>query len=623
MYSRTIFLLIGALVLSASFMPLQAQVAWVARFDDALKQAKAEQKLIVVDISASWCPPCQQMAREVHTNKLFIEFTRMQVFMLLDAEKDSDGIRLANRFDVHTFPTILVLDSQGREIDRLIGSSSSADLIRDLREIFVDPVPYDQLNNKARSQTDDFKVQFQAGKRALQRYDYEKARQFLGRAGNLSTSRSVTERADSLALLCVACYKSAKYQEALDALDTMARLEPKSADQPSGLKLLRARILVALKRNDEAFALMNGLLRSSPPRNTKESVNELLAEMPDKYRKGDKEYENTVKKAQESLKKKKFDEALELAGKAEALAPQDPQAHLLIAGVHFQSSAQETDPVQKSDHVATGLQELRLARCLDPEDMSSYLAAKGYLASRYLRYQASSPQAQKSYMEGEMRFNEDRLKEAMAAYAKTIQLDPDFGKAYLYMGDCFFRMNNFEEALKWYQQAVAKSPLDASAYRFAASALDKLGKSEDADRSLILGVLADPEYPLIRSIKGVRLERHASLIPLQFLLVSANVESFDESMFDGVPAETVPAWQEYVRNKILWRQEKFQAAFPSESFYHATFNEEFDCLNKLVEKWNSMKEAERSLKNEGLDFLRQVSIDGQLDSFVYLEVFTE
>lgn len=623
MRSRIAFPLAAALILATTTGLLRAQVAWVARFDNALKQARAEQKLIVVDISTSWCPPCRRMAREVHTNKDFIEFTRTQIFMLLDAEKDNDGIRIASRFNVHAYPTILVLDSQGREIDRLIGGTSAADLIRDLKEIFANPLPFDQLISKARSQPDNFQVQFEAGKRAFQRQEYDKTRQYLSRAGKLSEALGAQERADTMSLMTVACFKSGKYQEALDALDAMSRLDPKFAAQSADLKLLRARTLVNLNRDDEAFELMNAMLRASPSRSTKETVKELLAEMPAKYRKGDREYENAVKKAQENLKKRKFDETLELATKAEALAPQDPQAHLLIAAANIQGSAQEGDPARKSARIATGLQELRLARCLDREDMSSFLAAKGYLASRYLRFEANSPEAQRSFLEGETRFSEGRLKEAMAAYAKTIQLDPDFGKAYLYMGDCYFRILDFEQALKWYRLAANKSPADAAAYRFASDALEKLERKDDADSTLILGLLADPDYPLIRSISGKSIERHASTIPMQFLLLSANVDSFDESIFDGVHAETVPAWREYVRTKILWRQEKYQAAFPKEAFYHATFEEEFDCLNKLVEKWSEMKAADPALRNEGLDFLRQVSVDGHLDSFVYLELFTE
>ncbi len=90
MRARTAIPFAAALILVTTTGLLRAQVACVARFDDALKQARVEQKLIVVDISTSWCPPCQRMAREVHTNKDFIEFTRTQIFMLLDAEKDND-----------------------------------------------------------------------------------------------------------------------------------------------------------------------------------------------------------------------------------------------------------------------------------------------------------------------------------------------------------------------------------------------------------------------------------------------------------------------------------------------------------------------------------------------------
>jgi len=612
-----------ALLFAATAGMLHAQVAWVARYDDALRQARAEQKFIVVDISASWCPPCQRMAREVHTNKDFIEFTRSQIFMLLDAENDNDGIRLAGRFNVHAYPTILVLDSQGREIDRFVGGTGAAALIADLKEIFANPIPFDQLNGKARSQPDDFRIQFEAGKRALQRQDYEKAREFLGRAGKLSNAIGEHERIDAIFLLIVACYKDRKYQEALNALEAMTRLDPKYAAQSTDLKLLRAQILVSLNRDDEAFELMNAMLRASPSRSTKDTVKELLAEMPAKYRKGDREFADAVRKAQESLKKRKYDEALEFAKKAEALAPQDPHAHLLLAAAHIQGSSQESDPAAKSASIATGLQALRLARCLDRDDMSSFLASKEYLASRYLRYTANSPEAQKSFQEGETRFNEGRLKEAMTAYAKTIQLDPGFGKAYLYMGDCYFRILEFEQALQWYRQAADKFPADAAAYRFAGDTLIRLGRKEEADAALVQGLLADPDYPLIRGIGGKSLERHASTIPMRFLLLSADVDGFDESMFDCVAAESVPAWREYVRSKILWRQEKYAKAFPKEKFYHATFEEDLDCLNSLVEKWGEMKAANPTLRNEALDFLRQVAVDGHLDSFVYLELFTE
>lgn len=471
-------------------------------------------------------------------------------------------------------------------------------------------------------------TQFTAGKRTYERKDYLKARQFLGRAAKLPGAGNASEKATVLMLLASADYRDGKQQDALDAMDDLARLDAKLMRDSPTLRLLRARILIALKRYDEGYQDLSALLRASPA--NKEDAKEVLVLMPAKYRKGDKDFENALKKAQESLKKEKFDEALLSAARAEELAPEDPESHLLLAGINFQKSAKETDAAVKNQLISTGLRELRLARRLDPEDMKTYQAAKGFLASKYLPFVPNSPAARKSFDEAEAHFAQSDYKEAMVDFSRTTQAEPGFGKAYLYMGDCLFATGRIEEALQLYQQAIAKCPLDAAAYRFAADALGRLGRANEAGQYLVASLLADPEYPVIwKSLQdsaraqGKSLERHSAVIPLPFLLVTPNVANYDEKVFDDVPAETVPAWREYVRNKILWRQEKFARAFPNAAFYTATFEEEYDSLDKLIGKWSALKKENPSLRDEGLDFLRQLSIDGQLESFVYLELFTE
>jgi tetratricopeptide (TPR) repeat protein len=607
--------LLAAFVLIAVSFPLRAQVAWVAKFDDALRQAKAEGKLIVVDLSASWCPPCQQMAREVYPDKRFIDFSRSQVFMLLDGEKDNEGFKLTAKYNVNSYPTLLVLNSLGQEVDRLVGGRNTTRLIEELKEIFSNGEPLEQVLNRARTETADFKIQFLAGQRSFNRQDYARARQFLGRAAGLPGSKE--DKIQALVTLAAAAQKDRKFKEALDAVDELARTDARFFESSSELRLLHAQLLVSLNRHEDAYREIKDLLRSSS--SNKQDAKEVLLQMPAKYRKGDKDFENAVKKAQESLKKQKFDEAMDHAAKAEAVAPQDPQVHLLLAAIHFQSSAKEPDAQKKSGLLTSGLHELRLARRLEPEDLASWQSAKSYLASRYIRFEPNSPEGRKSYAEAEARFNESNFQQAMAAYAKTLQLDPDFGKAYLYLGDCFFRLGRTEEALKSYQQAIAKSPLDASAYRFAADVLRKLGRNDEVTQYSFASLLADPEYPMIW--KGAR--RHADVIPLEFLLLGYDIAAYNEKLFDLVPTETAAAWREYARNKILWREQKYPEAFKTSQFYTASFEEDFDCLNLLVEKWNSMKAQDSSLQNESLDFLSQVAADRQLDSFVYLELFTE
>ena len=614
------------LILTSS---LQAQVAWVTRLDEALKQAAVESKFVVVDIGASWCPPCQEMAREVYPDKDFIQFSRGQIFMLLDAEKDSEGVRLSSRFDVHVFPTILVLNSKGEEINRLTGGRTAQGLINDLKEIFANPIPYRELVEKAKGELDNFTLQYTVGQRALNRKDLSRARQFLQRAADLSQTRDAADRVNVLMLLSIADFQDGKYQESIKVLDELERLDARIAQHPQ-LKFQRARALTAMKRFDEASKVLNELLRSTKSRSDLNDARKMLASLPAKYRGTGKDLAESLDKAREELKKGKSTQALELAGKAVEAAPQSPEAHMLLATAKLQQSAAESDPARKSQYLAGALKAVRMSRRLDPDDMLTYQSAKRLLAARIMPDMPNSKEAQRSYLEAEALFGAGQYAQAIKQYTKTQEFEPSFGKAYLHMGDCYFAIGHMEEALKSYREAAVRTPLDPATYRFAADALRRSGKSAEARQQLILSLLADPEYPMVwkdldglaRS-EGKDMERHSDLIPLPLLLAGGEGSAYDEGVLRDLPAQTIPAWQEYVKSKLLWRQERFAKIFPKEPFYHTTFKEELDSLNKLIEKWDSMRRENRSLQDPSLDLLRQMWIDGQLEAFIFMELFTE
>jgi thioredoxin-related protein len=76
------------------------------------------------------------MTREVYTDKKLIEFSRSQVFMRVFEDTEAEGERLARKFKVRGFPTLIVLDSNGQEVDRILGAMSAPDLIEALKLIF-------------------------------------------------------------------------------------------------------------------------------------------------------------------------------------------------------------------------------------------------------------------------------------------------------------------------------------------------------------------------------------------------------------------------------------------------------------------------------------------------------
>ncbi len=76
------------------------------------------------------------MAREVYTDKEFIKFSKNHIFMRVFQDTDPQGKRLADKFEIDGVPTLIVLDSSGREVDRIIGAMSAPELIDELGMIF-------------------------------------------------------------------------------------------------------------------------------------------------------------------------------------------------------------------------------------------------------------------------------------------------------------------------------------------------------------------------------------------------------------------------------------------------------------------------------------------------------
>lgn len=105
-------------------------------FDEALKLAEKEKKLIFIDAYTSWCGPCKLMSKNTFTDeKVGAYFNKNFINLKIDMEKDTDGPNVARRFSVSAYPTFLFVDGKGKLNSRLIGYMAPSDfLIRTQKE---------------------------------------------------------------------------------------------------------------------------------------------------------------------------------------------------------------------------------------------------------------------------------------------------------------------------------------------------------------------------------------------------------------------------------------------------------------------------------------------------------
>ena len=90
--------------------------------EDAKKQSLKSGKLIFIDAYASWCGPCKRMAATSFKNQEVGKVYNEQFINLkIDCEKDADGPELARMYKVKAYPTLLVIDGNGKLIKEVVG----------------------------------------------------------------------------------------------------------------------------------------------------------------------------------------------------------------------------------------------------------------------------------------------------------------------------------------------------------------------------------------------------------------------------------------------------------------------------------------------------------------------
>lgn len=104
-------------------------------FAEILAKAKAQKKLVFMDVYASWCGPCKRMAAEVFTQKKVGDyFNATFVNAKFDAEV-GEGRTIAARYGVNAYPTFLLLNGDGKLVGKMVGGSPADEFIRQVKEL--------------------------------------------------------------------------------------------------------------------------------------------------------------------------------------------------------------------------------------------------------------------------------------------------------------------------------------------------------------------------------------------------------------------------------------------------------------------------------------------------------
>jgi thiol-disulfide isomerase/thioredoxin len=119
--------LIAALFLMG-LMPLQSfgqikfeEIEKEEQWQAAIQKAESSEKLIFLDIYASWCGPCKYLENNVYTDESLGEYYNDNyVNLKMDGESEF-GAQMARKYELSAYPTMYYLDPEEQIITRLVG----------------------------------------------------------------------------------------------------------------------------------------------------------------------------------------------------------------------------------------------------------------------------------------------------------------------------------------------------------------------------------------------------------------------------------------------------------------------------------------------------------------------
>lgn len=112
-------------------------VRWIVSESDGAAQSKAERRPMLVHFAAEWCSACKRMATETFGDPRFQSQAGRFVAVRIDATNDEDPqVEAAfEKYAVLGVPTLIVLDSRGREQRRFTDFIRAEQLLGEINQV--------------------------------------------------------------------------------------------------------------------------------------------------------------------------------------------------------------------------------------------------------------------------------------------------------------------------------------------------------------------------------------------------------------------------------------------------------------------------------------------------------
>ena len=162
-------------------------IPWTHDLDAALTQAGKENKWVFVDFYSDRCPACKNLDTLVYPRRRVVETISRFVPVKINAPHETE---LASRYNVSAYPTLMVLDAEGRILEFLEGALPPDDFAELFEPISKGLNPLTELEKKARKAPNDPAILVEVASGFLRRQHHAEALTHLEKGFPLAEPKS-------------------------------------------------------------------------------------------------------------------------------------------------------------------------------------------------------------------------------------------------------------------------------------------------------------------------------------------------------------------------------------------------------------------------------------------------
>ncbi len=103
----------------------EKEIFWGYNIDSAITVAAQSNKILMIDFTANWCPPCRKMEKETFSTELIVNKSDEFINIRIDVDKQGEVANKyksnANKYGGIGIPNILFIDKDKKVVRHIIG----------------------------------------------------------------------------------------------------------------------------------------------------------------------------------------------------------------------------------------------------------------------------------------------------------------------------------------------------------------------------------------------------------------------------------------------------------------------------------------------------------------------